>query len=188
MKRSLLTSGFFLLLSFGNSQEKKSILINGDYDSQLLVEFFSNMESQSPYFFYYNVANLDSLRVTIKARNEPIQTVLEKAFTNTDLLFSIDSNKIYVTKGLKIVTRLPEGFFKSSAESKPAYAIKDSLVDYGLNLVKKGNVTSESKLYQIGTKTNTAKGNAIITGKVRNATTGEPRIIPPSLSIITILQ
>lgn len=177
MKRSLLTGCFFLLLlGFGNTQEKKDILINGDYDDQLMVEFFSKLESQTPYFFYYNAANLDSLRVTVKARNEPIQTVLGKAFTNTDLLFSIDGNKIYITKGLKIVTRLPEGFFRSSGESKPAYVIKDSLIDYGLNSVKKGIVTSESKLYQIGTKTNMPKGNAIITGRVRNATTGEPLV------------
>ena len=37
-------------------------------------------------------------------------------------------------------------------------------------------MTSESKLYEIGTKSNTAKGNAIITGIVRNSKTGEPLI------------
>ena len=68
MKRSLLTSCFFiLLLVIGNTQEKKTILINGDFDNQLMVEFFSKLESQSPYFFYYNAANLDSLRVTHKS-------------------------------------------------------------------------------------------------------------------------
>ena len=84
--------------------------------------------------------------------------------------------RVYVTKGLKIVTKLPEGFFSSSGETKPAYSIKDSIIDYELESVRKGNVTSESKLYEIGTKTNTPKGNAIITGTVRNATTGEPLV------------
>ena len=89
-----------------------------------------------------------------------MQTVLEKAFKNTDLLFSIDdnNNKVYITKGLKIVTTLPAGFFRANVTAKPALSVKDSIIDYGLEAGRKEKVTSESKLYEIGTKTNASKG------------------------------
>ena len=57
--------------------------------------------------------------------------------------------------------------------------MKDTVVDYGIELKKIGVVTSESKLYEIGIKTNAIRGNAILTGTVRNARSGEPLINAP---------
>ncbi len=178
MKIFLFTIFLFILFAVSaNAQDKKDNLISGSFENLSLVEFFQKLESQTTFFFYYNEAHLDSTRVNITAQNEPLQTVLEKVFRNTNLLFSIDSeNKVYITKGLKVVTTLPAGFFQPAGDIKPAYSVKDSIIDYGLESRKKGVVTSESKLYEIGTKTNTLKGNAIITGTIRNATTGEPLI------------
>ena len=179
MRKNLLTASFFILLFFGyaDAQDRKNVLISGSFDSLLVVDFFQKLELQTPYFFYYNEVQLDSVKITLTAQNETIQSVLGRALQNTGLLFSIDNdNKIYVTKGLKIVTTLPQGFFRSSDDAQPVLAVKDSVVDYGLNARRKEKVTSESKLYEIGTKTNVVKGNAIITGTIRNATTGEPLI------------
>lgn len=179
MRKKIVAISFFILSFAGHTytQDRKDILINGTFDSLTLVDFFQKLESQSPYFFYYNADQLDSVKITMTAQNETIQAVLEKAFKNTSLLFSIDSdNKVYITKGLKLVTTLPAGFFRSSGEAQPILSVKDSIIDYGSGLRRKEKVTSESKLYEIGTKTNVIKGNAIITGTVRNATTGEPLI------------
>ena len=162
--------------AFTYAQEKKDSLITGTFENMLLVDFFRNLESRSPYFFYYNEAQLDSARVNIVAQNEPIQTVLEKALQNTGLLFSIDNyQRVYITKGLKFTTKLPAGFFPSPTEGKPPIA-KDSIIDYGLGPSRKEKVTSETKLYEIGTKSNAAKGPAIITGIIRNSKTGEPLV------------
>jgi hypothetical protein len=177
MRKILLLLPFFGLLFNGyvNGQEKNEILITGIFSDIDLVEFFKKLESQTPYFFYYDQAQLDSIRVDVTADKEPVQTLLQKAFTNTGLLFSIDAgNKVYITKGLKIVTILPDGFFKTPGIVK--LPVKDSIIDYGIAPAKKGSVTSESKLYEIGTKTNILKGDAIVTGTIRNATTGEPLI------------
>src|SRR5688500_15823127 len=179
MKKNLYAISFFILLFIGyaSAQDKKDILINGTFENLPLVEFFQKLESQTPFFFYYDAGQLDSIRVNVTVRNETLQTVLEKAFRNTSILFSIDSdNRVYITKGLRVVTTLPAGFFPTTGETKPVYSIKDSIVDYGLESRKKGIVTSESKLYEIGTKTNLLNGNAIISGTIRNATTGEPLI------------
>lgn len=179
MKKGLFSISFFILLftSHSDAQDKKDILISGNFENLTLAEFFQKLELQAPYFFYYEQSQLDSLRVNLIVQAEPIQTVLEKAFKNTGLLFSIDrDNKVYVTKGIKIITALPANFFQSPGETKPVYSIKDSVIDYGLGSERKEKVISESKLYEIGTKTNTVKGNVIITGIMRNATTGEPLI------------
>lgn len=179
MKKGLFSISFFILLftSHSDAQDKKDILISGNFENLTLAEFFQKLELQAPYFFYYEQSQLDSLRVNLIVQAEPIQTVLEKAFKNTGLLFSIDrDNKVYVTKGIKIITALPANFFQSPGETKPVYSIKDSVIDYGLGSERKEKVISESKLYEIGTKTNTVKGNVIITGIVRNVTTGEPLI------------
>jgi hypothetical protein len=179
MKKILLLTSFFILFfaGFVNGQEKKDVLISGTFDSLLLVDFFQRIESQTPYYFYYDVAQLDSVKISFSAQNETIQSVLQKAFQNTGLLFSITSdNKVYVTKGLRIITQLPNGFFRSAEQAQPALAVKDSVVDYGLGTRRTEKITSESKLYEIGTKTNSARGNAIVTGTIRNGTTGEPLI------------
>jgi len=160
-----------------HAQEKKDTLITGNFENVLLVDFFRTIETRSPYFFYYNESQLDSARVNVIAQNEPIRVVLDKALQNTGLSFSIDnSNRVFITKGLKFTTKLPNGFFQSPTETKTPNNAKDSVVDYGLGSSRKEKVTSETRLYEIGVKTNAAKGEAIVTGIIRNSKTGEPLI------------
>lgn len=177
MKKYLINISFFILFALVvHAQDKKEILISGRFDSLLLTDFFQQIESQAPCFFYYDADQLDSARISLVAQNETLSSVLTKAFQNTGLLFSIGSdNKVYVTKGIRIVTTLPEGFFQAE-NKKPVYVSKDTVVDYGIELKKTGKVTSETKLYEIGAKTNTIRGNAILTGTIRNARSGEPLI------------
>ncbi|RYF94442.1 MAG: TonB-dependent receptor, partial [Chitinophagaceae bacterium] len=178
MKRNLLVTVVLMVFVsyFVQAQDKKDIRITGSFDSLLLVDLFQKIEEQSPYYFYYDIKQLDSLKVSVAAQGETLAAVLERALKNTGLLYSIDdNNRVYITKGLKIITKLPNGFFRSD-QQQPALAVKDSIVDYGLSTRGKEKITSESKLYEIGTKSNMARGNAIITGTIRNGTTGEPLI------------
>lgn len=158
------------------AQGNKPVLINGSFENITLKQVFEKIESQSSCFFYYDEKQLDSVLVNFVAINERVEQVLEKAFSNTSLKFSIDrDNKVYVTRGIKLITDLPVGFFSTSAviSQQP---LKDSVSDFGLQTKKNSRVTSANKLYEIGTRTNTASGNAIVTGYIRNANTGEPLI------------
>jgi hypothetical protein len=176
MKKTVLVTVLLMVIGSAFTQDKKDIRISLGSDSLRLVELFQKIEAQSPYYFYYDAKQLDSVKVSVPAQNESLPVVLEKALKSTGLLFSIDeNNKVYITKGLKIITKLPNGFFRSD-QQQPALAVKDSIVDYGLGAKRPEKITSESKLYEIGTKSNTARGNAIITGIVRNGSTGEPLI------------
>ena len=55
-------------------------------------EMTEEIESQTDYFFYYDIAIFDTLRVTFSASREPLTTVLDKAFANTNLVYSIGSH------------------------------------------------------------------------------------------------
>ena len=179
MTKKFLAITFFILISCGVclAQEKKELMVSGNFEQLSWVEFFQKLESQVPVYFYYDVSQLDSTLVNLAVQNESLSSVLDKALRNSGLLFSISAdNKVYITRGIRIVTNLPEGFFPSVAASRPATPVKDSLVDYGLEVKVERKVTSESRLYEIGPKTNAARGTAIVTGTVRNAKTGEPLI------------
>lgn len=159
----------------GKAQEQKTRLVNGKFENVYLPVFLNEIEAQTPYFFYYVPGQVDSVKVSVTAQNDSLPALLQKALKNTDLLFSIDrNNKVYITKGLKLVTHLPAGFF--IAESRPLQVMRDTVIDYGMENRKKEKITSESKLYEIGIKSNAARGNAIITGTVRNARSGEPLV------------
>lgn len=163
-----------LLSNLARAQEKKDTLITGKFENIYLAEFFQQLEAQCPCYFYYDLAQLDSAKVNLTVQNEPLRSVLSKAFTGTNLLFSIDErNNVYVTRQLKMNTSLPAGFFPEPG-AVPPVATRDSIVDYETEQKRAKMATSQNKLYEVGTKTNVLKGNAIITGYVRNARTGEP--------------
>ena len=163
-----------IIVLFNNllAQDAKGIKISGSFDQVSLVNFFQQLETQCSCIFLYDEKQLDSITVSLVVQNEALQDVVEKALKNTDLQFSFDhQNRVFITKGIKVITKLPDGFF--STQNRKDEVVMDSLVDYGLDLKKARSVTSENKLYEIGTKTNAPKGGAILTGYIRNAKTGE---------------
>lgn len=165
------------------SQEKKQILVSGNFEGTL-IEFFEKIESQYPCYFYFDEKQLDSIVVTVKAQDEPLEKVIEKALSNTGLQYSIDSrNRIYITKDIKLITQLA-----FTTGQQPANGIEtDTIRDYGLELKRETKGVSSNKLYEIGSRTTAPKGNAIITGYVKNAKTGEP-LVNASVFINTSYQ
>ncbi|MDJ1482092.1 TonB-dependent receptor [Cytophagaceae bacterium YF14B1] len=163
---------FFLLIQSVNAQTKTDNGINGNFTNTPFSQFVKEIESQSPYYFYYDAVQLDSFKVTLQVTNLPIQKVLEQVFSDTEFKFSIDAQKrIYIAQDRLIITRLPAGLFDSTPSEKTdatAYDIPDEEREERLLSA------SENKLYEIGVKTYKLKeGNATISGYVRNAKTGE---------------
>jgi len=158
------------------SQKDTVMKISGDFQGLTFVEFFSSIESKVPCFFYFDKNQLDSSLISFSVRDEPLRLVLDRAFKNTALQFSIDQdNKVYITRNLKIITTLPPGFFSTAPGLVNAPSDRDSIADFNPDTKKHGSRT-ENKLYEIGTRTNIPKENAILTGHLRSAKTGEPLI------------
>src|SRR5512138_2980146 len=70
---------------------QKDTLITGSFSDASAQSFFYQIEDNTPYRFFFDSKQLDSICVNITATREPIDMVLKKAFLNTDILFSIDA-------------------------------------------------------------------------------------------------
>jgi len=143
-----------------------------------LEEFFSRLEKKVPYKFYYNAKELKTLYLSLEVKDLTLPQVLEEAFKATDLHFAIDkqSKRVYITSKFPIETELPAGFFKRIDSVAPQKdQLNDSVAEFDVES-KKVSKAIAGKLYEIGSKTSQAGRNAILTGYVRNAKTGEPLV------------
>jgi hypothetical protein len=172
LKNFVLFTCLFLASIFAFAQ--KQSLVSGDFRNMSAEAFFKQIETNTPYYFYYDAKQLDSLTINLSAKNESISDVLKQAFANTDILFSIDAqNHVFITKKVQLVTSLPPDFF-DNANKIPTTAANNIAVYESKNPVK---TESENRIYEIGAKTNSSgKQKAILNGHVFNASTGEPVI------------
>ena len=167
---------FALASSCLTAQESKS-LISGDFNQMKIEEFVSTLERQTDFHFYYDPVEFDSVRITISVREQPIDKVLELAFTATNYHYSIDEDRhIFLTKGKAINTQLPAGFFAKGGKANNLPVAQNTNPGNDVAAEPKTTQASlENKLYEIGVKSNSSKGaNATVAGYVRDDKTGEP--------------
>jgi hypothetical protein len=170
---------FFLLIVLITSfhvfaQEKQTDLVTGEFNELSIDQFANTLTLQSGYKFYYDALQLDSIRITISAKEQPIQKLLERAFLNTGISFSIDQHKnIFLVKGRSIQTDLPSGFFgRQKNSSDRIKTVANDMLDTAKEIT---GTRLENKLYEIGKKINDSKsGKATIAGFIRDDRTGEP--------------
>ncbi len=155
-------------------QKNPQNLISGNYRGATIEEFVTDVESQTNYFFYYDVSKFDSLRITLYANRESLSAVLDRAFSKSGFYYSIDPHQqVFLTKDAVVQTNLTTEFVDSS-KTKHAAGLTDE--DYGESQEKHvKKATIENKLFQIGENSaNNGQPNAIISGYVRDMKTGEP--------------
>src|SRR5450432_777492 len=160
-----------------SAQKNPQNLITGDFYDISIVEFTQAVEKQTDYFFYFDVAQFDSLHITIQANQEPLESLLRKIFTNTEYYFSIDPQRhVFLTRKVTIQTSLvpnPEDTAK-----KGRFVNNIIIAGEGDDPDNKAQAaTLENKVYRIGDgKTNSGQSNALISGYVRDSKTSEPII------------
>jgi hypothetical protein len=165
----------FLLGFAFKAFSQKAKLISCDYTSAKFEEFVQGIEATTDFHFYYNPVDLDSLSVTVKAKDITITDLLKQVFQNTPYYFAIDpSDHIYITKHVIIQSELPADFFnKQKIRTDSTNDKEEQLVNEPLSR-EKVKTSVENKLFEIGTKTNNIlKGKAILTGYVRDSKNGE---------------
>jgi TonB dependent receptor/CarboxypepD_reg-like domain/TonB-dependent Receptor Plug Domain len=166
---------FFVLgmLSFCtalHAQKNPQNLISGDFHDLKIKEFTAEIESQTDYFFYYDISLFDSLRITISVHQEPLSTVLEKAFQKTDFKYSIGPrDEVFLTKEAVVQTHLAPVEVETVKGKHPVY-VEPTEDDKSTNLQY---AAIENKLYQIGINANNGQPNALLSGYIRDAKTGE---------------
>ncbi len=152
-------------------QKNAQNLITATFHEAGIREMTEEIESQTDYFFYYDITIFDTLRVTFSVSKESLTAVLDKAFANTSLVYSIGPhNEVYLTKETSIQTNL-EINPQTTGKGKRSVYLSDDDINANAGSQK---ATMEIKLYQIGTNSsNNGQANALISGYVRDAKTGE---------------
>jgi len=116
-------------------------LITGNFKELRTVQFIRELESSSGFRFYYDSLQVDSLRINLTVREQPLDKVLEQAFANTGFHFSIDRhNNVFLIKEKKIITDLPAGFFGETKVASTPIANHAS----DLEGIQDSNITSAS--------------------------------------------
>ncbi len=161
---------FFLQMALAQQSAVK--LISANLQQATIAQFVSDIESKSSYHFFYDVTQFDSLKITLQVVDKPIETVLDMAFKNTGFNYSIADNAVFLTKGRALRADLAVGY-TTITSAQPAQT--NTVVDYTDDKDKKvPDATTENKLYEIGTRTNSIKeGKALLSGYIRNIKSGE---------------
>ncbi len=165
----LFTTIFFLPL-IALSQETKKV--TAEFSDAHIAAFVQTLEQQTGYHFYYDAVKFDSVRINLSVTNQPLTSVLEQAFANTEYHFAIDTEQktVFLTRNFIIKTTLPQGFFaRKTGDSLHA----DIAGDYGDKKKVKVDASIENKLFEIGIKNN-ATGKVTLAGYIRNSKSGEP--------------
>ena len=168
---------FLVLLVIGSTatvfaQKSSEKPIRGTFQNQRFEQFVQAVETQTPYRFFYNAADVDSLIVDMQIDNQPLRTVLQQLFNGSKYSYAIDTQqRVYITVNRVIRTELPIGFFQRGGTN----AGVDSTSSAYLTESQKKYIEPETKVYDIGKRTNPIRpGRSTIAGFVRNVASGEP--------------
>ena len=165
---------FFLFFSSAVSAQKiKEELISENLQGVTIDRFVKEIEEKTLYRFYYDSAQFDSLKINITINQQPLDIVLRQIFSKTNYYAAIDSDHhVFLTRGELIITEFPIAIpgDKSDSLKKPVSSFTPTN--------DKNNVASktfaDSKIYEIGIKTNTIKqGKVTLYGYISSATTKE---------------
>ncbi len=152
-----------------------------DLNNATVGQLATGIESQGPVRFFFDAKQLDSVRVTVKVRSEPLAFILKKAFENTPVKFTVDQDgNVFLLKEKEIYASLPYGLFDGERDAARIAGQKEpstlaQLYDQG----EQGSVTSshENKLVEIGIKSSAGLGGSVsVAGYVRDAANGAPII------------
>jgi TonB dependent receptor/CarboxypepD_reg-like domain/TonB-dependent Receptor Plug Domain len=173
------SAGCFLLVIFLGcyspdlkAQKNAQNLITVTLHDAPIQELVEEIESQTDYFFYYDISLFDSLKFNFSVTKESLRYVMIKAFGGTDFNYAIGpSNEVFLTKDASIQTNLLVTI-DSSKKNRRANRVE---IEEDQNQNSKIQIAAlENKLYQIGVNSaNNGSPNALITGYVRDAKTGE---------------
>ena len=156
--------------------QNKQILVDIELEKAGIQQLIEPLEKQTSLYFYYNIAQFDSVTFTIKAKNKTVNQVLAEVFSNKKFSYVFDNQgNVFIVKGGVLEFSLALG-----GQVSEKLLEKPSIIS--TDVLPKQNTGLEFRLYEIGNKNSASSGTATIAGFVRNGKTGEP-VIGASLFI-----
>lgn len=168
--------GITILLLTGlavKAQQNQPVTITTD--KLPFKQFVLEVESKTNYRFYYNPADLDSISVTVQARDLPLKNVLESVLGKTPFKYAVDQkNRVFIIRNFQLQTELPRNYFVVGQASGDSSYLKSGLAGLFTDTQDASAQAEENRLIEVGDRTSPASGRATLSGYVRNQATGEP--------------
>ena len=144
--------------------------ISGQFERVRFADFVRRVEAATPYRFFYDAADVDSLTISLNANGLPLAEVLAKALAGTKLQFAVDAaSHVFISTAPAIQTALPPGYFTAPAPEVAAGRPEEPTPGAAAGR------PAATRLYEVGRgQAAPAGGRATLTGRVRDARTGEP--------------
>jgi hypothetical protein len=162
-----------ILASFvinASAQEKKLSL---QFKKILFGDLADTIERSVPVKIYFANKWVDSLYLSVKSENEPLDEFLYKTMAKSGLSFIItDDNKIILSKGYTIKTN----FRKEYLEYLEKNMTKADTVSYTRNMPKteEKSTNDEYQVFKIGNPSGQSNdGKVILSGTIKNPENGE---------------
>ena len=163
-----------------SGQVNQASVISADFKESTIQQFTREIESKTAYRFYYDITQFDSLRITLSANAEHVESVLKRAFINTDYHYTLDhQNHIFLTRGREIIAALPYGIFAGENDPVKISQTEQVTVTDLSNTVEQESLTATlgNRLFEIGANGSQLRtGNANLAGYLRDSRTGVPVI------------
>jgi hypothetical protein len=140
-------------------------LISGNFAGYHFPQLVREIEKQTSYHIYYDSTDTDSLEIKLNANEMTLQQVFDAVFKGTDVHYAVgNENNVFVSKRYNIQTTLPKNFFdpgknETDSSAQTAFFAEDAIAPKS-NL----KISSDNKLYDIGTKNRTTNRGWLCTG------------------------
>jgi hypothetical protein len=164
----------FGLSKFGHAQQMPIKSIDVDFKQAGIIQVTDDLKLKTGYRFYYDPAQFDSLKVTYKAIQKPLNMILAGIFENTSYHFVItDQREVILTRNWQINNDQAVGAFNDKSLQAAAPGDVSPGNNYFEEPQKVISASSENKLYTIGVSGNIKRGKATLAGYIRNVNSGE---------------
>jgi len=148
-----------------------------DYNQAKVSSIVTDLEAKSGFHFYYDKLLVDSVIITAKIDQKPLNYILSTIFENTGINFVIQQKYVFLTKHKSIKPDLAQGYYIDRSKAQQNQADLPTTADSDLDdqAEKTLNAVTPNKIYEIGIKSNIIKkGSGIVAGYVRDLRSGEP--------------
>jgi len=141
--------------------------ISGMYAGMSFDRFAANIESDTPYRFFFKEKDVAGILVNLQLTNSELKDALDQIFAKSALTYTIDkSNQVWINRGLRLTLDFPSDYFQIQQRNDSATSASDSLEAFAKNkrfIIGRASDNSNSK-------------TATLSGIVSSIESGQPII------------
>jgi len=133
--RKLILLGLLCFLYISAFAQKAPLpKISGMYAGMSFDRFAANIESDTPYRFFFKGKDVAGILVNLQLTNSELKDALDQIFAKSGLTYTIDkSNQVWITRGPRLTLDFPSDYFQIQQRNDSATGSSDSLEAFAKN-------------------------------------------------------